>query len=249
MAVGTLILIETSSPGNLGAALRVAANFGVSKVELVRPSAKVDHPDVARWACGAEEHLSVRIHDTLEDAATGIRTLVATASGRGRENQPLFTPSEAAEALADRGLADGALVFGSETRGMRREDVDRCDLVIRIPTAENFPVLNLTQAVAILLAHLSFAGKEAFENRPEPASNDRVEGLMNHLHKTLLHIGYLDPQNPQRILRKLRRIFGRAGITENEVSIFRGMCRQIDWAASEGDSPAPDPHPGRFRQK
>jgi len=70
---------------------------------------------------------------------------------------------------------------------------------------------------------------------------------MAHLHTTLADIGYLDPVNPDRILRKIRRVFGRAGITENEAIIFRGICRQVEWArknpeGSEGEQP------GRFNQ-
>jgi tRNA/rRNA methyltransferase len=61
---------------------------------------------------------------------------------------------------------------------------------------------------------------------------------MAHLRQSLLTIGYLDPNSPQRILRKLRRLFGRAGITGNEVKILRGVCRQMDWAAGA--------KPGRF---
>ena len=61
---------------------------------------------------------------------------------------------------------------------------------------------------------------------------------MNHLKQSLLTIGFLDPASPQRILRQLRRLFGRAGITANEVKILRGICRQMEWAAGA--------RPGRF---
>jgi tRNA C32,U32 (ribose-2'-O)-methylase TrmJ len=55
--------------------------------------------------------------------------------------------------------------------------------------------------------------------------------MMGHLDRSLSTIGFLDPSSPQRILRKLRRLFGRAGITDNEVAIIRGICRQMEWAA------------------
>ena len=67
---------------------------------------------------------------------------------------------------------------------------------------------------------------------------------MGHLRRTLTEIGYLDPVNPDRILRKIRRVFGRAGLTDNEVAIFRGICRQIDWAC--GDRSAEARPGGRF---
>jgi TrmH family RNA methyltransferase len=234
MPVGAVILVEPSLPGNLGAAMRVAANFGVPNLELVRPGVEPDHPDTVGWACGADRRLRIRRWDSFPDAAARYRTVVASASGRGRCNQPLVSPGEAATELAQRGLDDAALVFGNETSGLRRSDLDRCDFAVRIPTASDFPVLNLTQAVAILLAYLSLEIEPPEAVGDPPATQGSVEGLMAHLEESLLAIGFLDPLSPQRMLRKLRRLFGRAGITENEVAILRGISRQMHWAARTG---------------
>ncbi|MCK5378554.1 MAG: hypothetical protein KAJ78_04085 [Acidobacteria bacterium] len=230
MKINRLILIETSSPGNLGAALRVAANFGVGTVALVRPKVALEDPIIDKWACGAKGHVGLEVFDDLDGAAGDCRTLVATASGRGRPDQPVVSPSEAIEAVVRRGTEGAALVFGSETRGMAKEDLDKCDLAIRIPTNPAFPVLNLTQSIAILLGHFVVENTTTGTDVPEPAPHHTVEALMAHLQTTLADIGYLDPENPDRILRKIRRVFGRAGITENEAAIFRGICRQMDWA-------------------
>jgi TrmH family RNA methyltransferase len=228
--IDRLILIETSSPGNLGAALRVAANFTVATVALVRPRVALEDPIIDQWSCGAKDHVDLEVFDDLNAAAAGSRTLVATASGRGRPDQPVVSPSEAIKAVAQRGPEDAALVFGSETRGMNRDVLDRCDLAVRIPTNPSFPVLNLVQSIAILLSHFAIEQSPSDSNQPQPAPHATVEALMAHLHTTLADIGYLDPVNPDRILRKIRRVFGRAGITENEAIIFRGICRQIEWA-------------------
>lgn len=234
MPVAAVILVEPALPGNLGAAIRVAANFGVPRIDLVRPLVELDHPEVRRWACGGHERLEILRWRSLTDAATEYRTLVASASGRGRENQPLVGPHEALPELERRGLDRTALVFGNETSGLRRDDLDRCDLVIRIPTVSEFPVLNLTQTIAILLGYLSIEADPGSVDGPSPAPSDRVEELMQHLHEALAAIGFLDPLSPQRTLRKLRRLFGRAGITDNEVAILRGICRQMLWAARTG---------------
>jgi tRNA C32,U32 (ribose-2'-O)-methylase TrmJ len=141
MPIASLVLVEPSLAGNLGAALRVAANFGVDRVELVRPAVDADDDDVRRWACGAHDRLDVRRWARFDQAVAGYRTLIATASARGRDNLPVVTPSEAASRLADRGFDSAALVFGNETSGLRRRHLDRCDLVVRIPTEDGFPVL------------------------------------------------------------------------------------------------------------
>lgn len=232
MPVAAVILVEPSLPGNVGATLRVAANFGVPAVELVRSAVSTSDPEVEAWACGACDRLEIRHHGTLADAAAPYRTLIGSASARGRERQPVVGPNDALAELQARGSAGTALVFGNESSGLRREDIDRCDLVVRIPTVADFPVLNLTQAVAILLFCLAATPEETRPRQEPPASQERVAGLMSHLSSTLLGIGFLDPAGPDRILRKLRRLFGRAGITDNEVAILRGICRQVDWVVA-----------------
>lgn len=231
MGIASLILVQTSLAGNLGAAMRIAANFGVPRVDLVRPLVDPSGAEVARWACGADHHLECRQWNHLAEAAAEYRTLVASASGRGRHNLPVLSPHEAVALMSERGLAGSALVFGNETSGLSREDLDSCDLIVRVPTRPEFPVLNLAQAVAILTAEIQNAAAPAPRSAPEPASQHEVETLMAHLQSSLSIIGFLDPQSPQRILRKLRRLFGRAGITQNEIKILRGMCRQMEWAA------------------
>jgi TrmH family RNA methyltransferase len=231
MPVAALILVETSLAGNLGSSIRVAANFGVERIELVRPGVDPSDPEVDRWACGGVGRICIRCHATFADAAARYRTVVASASGRGRRNQPLITPREAVMELCRRGASGAALAFGNETRGLRREDIDRCDLVVRVPTVPDFPVLNLTQAIAIVLGYLGAELSIPEETGPVPASQRRVDDLMAHLHRSLSAIGFLDPSSPERILRKLRRLFGRAGISDNEVAILRGICRQMEWAA------------------
>ena len=238
MSVGALILVQPSLPGNIGAAMRVAANFGVPRIELVQPAVEADDPEVLRWACGADRRLECRRWRSLGEAAAHYRTLAASASGRGRLNLPVLSPRAAVPHLVERGLAQAALVFGNETRGLARDDLDRCDLVIRIPTVPEFPVLNLAQAVAVLVAEIHLGAIDESQVAPEPAPQDEVEALMLHLRESLLTIGFLDPKSPQRILRKVRRLFGRAGITDNEVKILRGICRQMEWAARA--------QPGRF---
>jgi tRNA/rRNA methyltransferase len=236
MTVAALILVHPAHAGNLGAAFRVAANFGVRRVELVNPLVRPDDPEVLNWACGGDRRVDWRQWNSFAAAAERYHTLAASASARGRQNLPVVDPRRAAPMLVERGLDGVALVFGNETSGLAREDLDRCDLVIRVPTVPDYPVLNLAQAIAIIVAATSMAAGDDIPPVSEPAPQEEIDGLMSHLRSSLLTIGFLDPRSPQRILRKLRRLFGRAAVTSNEVKILRGMCRQMEWAA--GAKPA-----------
>lgn len=247
--VAALIAVETGQQGNLGALLRVAANFGLTHVELVRPLVSPDDPEVLSWACGARDRLTVSVYGSLADAGAPYRTLVGTTSGRGRDKQPVIGPRELVDEVSRRGAGTTALVLGNETWGLRREDLDRCDLVVRVPTHPEFPVLNLAQSAAVLLGHLAIELDETPSGTPPPAAAWDVDDLFAHLRRSLLAIGFLDPANPERILRKLRRMLGRAGVTANEVNTLRGICRQLDWVAGRlsavrGQRSAPPPTRG-----
>ena len=235
-----MILVETSAPGNLGAAMRAAANFGVRRLHLVRPGMAHDDEEVLRWACGADGLLHITVHDSLEAAAVSYSTVVGTASARGRHNLPVILPPELIRHLERRRLQETALVFGNETRGLCRKDLDRCDLVVRIPTEPDFPVLNLAQSIAILLGYLAMDLPSPGAGRENLADHRAVEALMDHMERALLRIGFLDPVNPARILRKLRRLLGRAAVTTEEVTILHGICRQTLWAAERPRSTGRD---------
>ena len=232
MSVGRVVVVEPSREGNLGAAMRVMANFGVPRLDLVRPAIDPRDPEIAAWACGGDRRLSIHVHDALSDAIGDSRLVIATASIRGRQGHPVVDPLRAAEAIAATGASATALVFGNETRGLGRDDLDRCDLTVRIPTVEDFPVLNVTQALAILLGVLAVSSTTPQTADRPPARREQVDGLMDHLEEALTVIGFLDPQNPGRILRKIRRLLGRAHVTDSEVHILRGICRQMTWAAT-----------------
>lgn len=249
MKIAALVLVETAHQGNLGAAMRIAANFGVGRLAMVRPMIDPDDPEVFEWACGAQRHLSREVFQSTSEALESFRSVVGTASGRGRCRHPLLAPAEAGRIIAERGCSQTALLFGNESRGLSREDLDRCDFVVRIPTEESFPVLNLVQSIAVLLGFFSFGSENFGDPTGEPpAKNSDVEGLMGHLEKSLLEIGYLDPSNPARILRKLRRVIARAGVTDNELAILRGICRQIEWAARTAPMAGETRQAGRFEQ-
>jgi len=213
--------------------MRAAANFGVPRLHLVRPGIHPADDVVLRWACGAHEHLEISVHDSLDQATASYSTVVGTASGRGRSNLPVIEPPLLVREIRDRDPQGTVLVFGNETRGLSREDLDRCDLVVRIPTAPSFPVLNLAQSIAILLGYLAMELEAPEERARDLATHRAVEELMRHMEEALLQIGFLDPVNPKRILRKLRRLLGRAAITQEEVTILHGICRQTLWASAQ----------------
>jgi tRNA/rRNA methyltransferase len=129
-----------------------------------------------------------------------------------------------------------ALVFGREDKGLKTEELDLCQRLITIPAGGPIPSMNLAQSVVICLyeigrQHGELCGKE--KGVKKLASNEHLEVLFEHMRKTLLRIKYLNPQNPEHIMRSYRQILGRAGIDDRDVRILRGLMSEIDRVEDE----------------
>jgi len=227
------VLIQTSHPGNVGAAARAMKVMGFAELVLVAPR----FPDVlcqeetVAMASGAADIL-VRacIVGTLEEALDGVTFACATAMTPRDFGPPTHEPRGLFADLAS-GAHKLALVFGSERYGMSNEDVYRCHAVLSIPTHPQYGSLNLAQAVQLLAYDLrqALGGFEVTPRTPEPTLADAraVQGLLGHLEQSLQLIGYLDPAAPKKLMPRLNQLFNRAQLTIEEVHILRGIARAM----------------------
>jgi tRNA/rRNA methyltransferase len=145
-------------------------------------------------------------------------------------------------------------VFGNERYGLPNDAVLRCSAVTHIPANPAYASLNLAQAVQLITYEMRLAllegqpGQsgpgEASDGTPnigyagEPATAEQVESMFDHLHAGLVAIGFLDPDNPRKLMPRLRRMFARAGLEREEVNILRGIARRMLMARDGQDTPA-----------
>lgn len=219
--------------GNVGAAVRVAANFGVPEVVLVEPACDIeDDPEFVRMAMGGERLVAVRSAGALADAIGDVHVAVATTSTRNRDTRALHSPAEVRDRLVAAAAESVALVFGPERGGLAREELRRCHLTLAVPTNPAFPVLNVAQAVGIVLALLGDPCPAP--PRPEdpmdgPASHDDFRAAVAHLEEVLLASGYLDPQNPARVTDQFRRWLGRTVPTRRELALLHALAAHVTY--------------------
>jgi len=229
------VLVETSHPGNVGAAARALKTMGFTNLVLVRPRYPdvLSHPEAIAFASGAQDILeSARIVDTVEEALAGC-DLVAAVSARLREfSPPVVTPRELAESVAHRQGGDVAFIFGSERYGLPNEVVMNCQALINIPANPAYSSLNLAQAIQ-LLAYESRVAMQLTVTDPQvgfqgqTASNEAVEGMYSHLEQALVAIDFIDPAHPKKLMPRLKRLFSRARLELEEVNILRGIAKKI----------------------
>ncbi len=238
----SIILVEPSLAVNVGAVARAMKNMGFARLRLVQPGGTSKHlsDPARRMSAGSEEILEqAQVFPALDEALADIHLAAGCTARRGQGRTPLLTPRGLSEYVSRLGPETRlGLVFGREDRGLTNAELDLCNLVVTVPTAREHTSLNLAQAVLLVCYELRIgatARAPRMRGRGRPATSEEMEGLYRHAREVLLRIGFLDRQNPDRILRVLRRILGRAVPNSREISILRGILRQMDWYAGKAD--------------
>jgi tRNA (cytidine32/uridine32-2'-O)-methyltransferase len=140
-----------------------------------------------------------------------------------------LSPRQAAErALLASGQGPVAIVFGNERTGLENDELMSCHAAVHIPSVEDFPSLNLAQAVQLLAYELRLAvlarQPETAQERREPlAALAELEHFFGHLAQTLDDIDFHKGRSPVTIMKRLRRLFLRADLEQREVRILRGI--------------------------
>ncbi len=238
-----IVLVETSHPGNVGAAARAMKVMGLSRLELVTPryADVTTQPDAIAFASGANDLLErSSVHATLDDALAGCTHAIAMSAREREYAPPLATLRDAATEASKRARnADGdvAFVFGSERYGLSNDDVLRCQARCRIETSAVYGSLNLAQAVQLVAYECRLAAQTTpapLIDEPLAATHEEREALIDHLERGLLAIGYLDPANPKKLMPRLRRLFARARLERDEVQWLRGIAKAMLRTKDEG---------------
>lgn len=234
-----VILVRPQGPINIGSVCRTMKNFGFTKLRLVDPTEEYLSLPAKKMAMTAFHILEdAQIFNDLSSALHDIQVAFGTTRRFGKYRKNFFTPAGGAEKINSSGAdIKCAMVMGPEDTGLETIDLDLCQHFITIPTHEGYPSMNLSHSLAVLLYEVSLksdSGKKFYDPAPKKkATGSELESMFAHMRKTLLDIDYLDPQNPDHLLRTFRRIFGEAGLTSRDVRIIRGLMSRIDWTEQE----------------
>lgn len=226
-----VVLVATRNPLNIGAVARAMSNFGFHNLRLVNPYEPSFRE--ARSAVGASDLLaSAQQYTSVAEAVADCTLVVGTTAGRNRELQhALKALPTGAQAIRKR-MATGqvALLFGSEKRGLSNEDFSHCHWLLRIPTREEHPSMNLAQAVAVCLYEIARGGKVPREqNTAKPATAGQIERITEILSQALRFSGYMKPRAGEVAEEKPRRLVRRLNLPAEDADVWLGMLRQILW--------------------
>jgi len=251
----TVILVEPSAPGNIGASARAMKTMGLSELVVLNGPSFKDDPEARKMAHGAWDLLErAREVSTWEEATDGLHWLIGTTHRKRRAQFPQTMPArDAAQKIA--GLSQHhrvGLVFGREESGLTDAELRRCQQLSTVPSGAEHPALNLSQAVMLYSYEIFLASLGVVPLPPRtPATIHELESLLKHLGETLAKVGFRPHQgNPDSFLRSLRRVLGRAPLEKRDVNVLHRICQQIDYyvATHGGPLPSEPGHRSRGRE-
>lgn len=227
-----IVLVQPTLGENIGAAARAMMNFGLSDLRLVRPKGDWPNHKAINTASGAESVLeAARLFDSMADAVADLQRLYATTARLRDMQKPVLTPRELATAVRNQaaGGARAGILFGREAKGLHNDDVAISDAIVTVPVNPAHRSINLAQAVLLIGYEWWLAGDpetvgEVTRKGGQPASREELAGFFAHLEAELDDCGFLfPPEKRPRMVRNIRNIFTRAGLSDQEVKTLRGI--------------------------
>lgn len=236
-----IVLVETSHPGNIGAVARAMKTMCLHKLTLVQPKIFPDPVAFARASGAAELLEEAQRCDSMEEAVEDCQRVIGVTARNRKLSAPVREPRALMHELLEQyNDAQAAFVFGRERNGLTNEEIDLCHTVCTIPSNQEYGSLNLAAAVQILCYEWHVAKLERqfpatsslTKQSPAIAPAGEIEGFYDHLWETLENIDFIDEQNPQPLMRKVRRLFDRTELSSAEVNILRGILKNINKSIS-----------------
>ena len=234
----SIVLVNTSHPGNIGATARAMKNMGLSKLTLVQPEDFPSGVAVGRAVSAVDILDNARVVSSLQEAVEDCGLIIG-ASARSRTIPwPMVSPEQCGQKAVTEGAVNKvALVFGREDSGLNNEELQLCHFHVQIPADPNYSSLNLSAAVMVVCYEVRKAAL-ALDEQPavaedefwdqEKATGEQVEYFYTHLERVMIALKFHDPEIPRQLMPRVRRLFSRIRIDVMEMNILRGILSNIE---------------------
>ena len=228
----SIVLVEPQEPGNVGSCCRAMKNMGIHDLRLVNPVSILE-PITFKMCYGADDLvLNAKAYPDIQSAVADASLVVGTTRRKGKHRKPVHWISEAMPRITSVSQENRvAILFGREAKGLFNEELQLCDEQVAIPTRDDFPTLNLAQSVLMVCYELFLTRHIPQPTEQSFITHDKLEEMYDHLDQTLVLLQYAKnkPNDLRhRILKSMRRIFGRSGLDQKEVQMIRGLCSRIE---------------------
>jgi len=220
-----VVLVEPEYEINIGHVARVMANFGFEELYIINP--KVEIGFNARMFAKHATHILQKAKqvDNLEDALVGCDFVVGTTGIISRSRNIIRNPISPAAFAEKMKKVDGkfAVLFGREGTGLSKQEIKRCDFLVTIPADENYPVLNVSHALAVVLYELSMKKNEEMIERAGGKEKEMLIRCFNSI------VDYFSPKlrSPEKIKLSFKRVIGRSLISKVEANAILCALQKV----------------------
>ena len=230
-----IILVEPAGPINVGSVARLCENFKVNELRLVSPRCDYLAQESIKMAVkGAKILDNSKVYKDLNSALSDCTRIVATCGRKEHGEIPLDSSKDALSwACRSERKETIALVFGREDRGLSNEELLKANKVICLNTSKDYPSLNLSHAVAIVLHQFNQLNDIGLlKSQSEisyPANLIKLEDCINDAGSLLLDIGFLMKHTYKAKMTKIKQFLLRSEIRDDELALIRGIISQARW--------------------
>lgn len=228
----TIVLVETSHPGNVGATARAMKNMCLTNLILVKPQCDHLSSEAIARSSGANELLeNAKVFDHLSEAIAPFTHTVALSHRKRTVPIKANTTLDFFDAYkVDHNFC---FIFGNEQSGLTNDDLDICHYQLTIDANPIHPSLNVASTVQIItyecykqnLKNIDLISVSPTESLP---TSDELIHFQKHLATTLESLDVLIPNNKTHTLRRLNRLFTRASPSKKDIALLRGILTAID---------------------
>lgn len=226
-----IVMVETTHPGNIGAAARAMKTMRQRRLYLVNPKI-FPSVDVTARAAGADDLLAEAVVcESLQEAVKDCVFVVGTTARDRRIPWPVLTPREGTKKILEvAGTGDVAILFGRENSGLNNEDLELCNLVLQVPANPEYSSLNVASAVQIICYEImqsSLSATELEKQEAPPATAEEMQQFYRHFEEVMTEVGFYNPDKPRRLIRRIKRLFNRAQPDQKEINMLRGFLAGV----------------------
>ena len=227
-----IVLVDTIHPGNIGSVARAIKTMGLKRLSLVNPRV-FPSSDANALAGNATDILeNATLYSSIQDAIKN-STFVYATSARDRSIQwPTLNAEQASKEIVEQANSEKeiSIIFGKEDRGLTNDELELANKLIEIPANPEYPVLNIAMSVQLILYEIFKASSNVrpreWRDYPE-VNSEQLQRLIKHFIDTAIEIDVIDPENPKKIISRIKRMFTRLQPDEMEASFMRGFLSGI----------------------
>ena len=237
-----VVLVEPNGAINVGSIARLCSNFEVDELRIVSPKCDVFSLEAKRMALKGQSYIdNCKKFNSIEQAIFDCDLVLATC---GRIDLSKDIECESPETIFNwissfKEINNLAIVFGREDRGLTNRELLLAHKILNVNTSKNFPSLNLSHSVAIILYELSKCSTNNHNKHTKVfnlASSKQISESFKDLEKMLIRTGYLLEHNSYSKISKFKKFVLKANISSHQINVLKGIVHQINWFLNNSKS-------------